>query len=1157
MKFAVVFHFFIFFTALNSVASTFIVTSNADSGPGTLREAIQMAAGNGTGATDYIYFNLPDISRSGRTILLLSNLPALTSSLIIDGTTQAGTPFGISDARVQIQGDPSITSFICFQTTQSTGIEIYGLYLKASAGMYALQFNQANNIRFGAAGKGNIVTGFAIAFNSQLVSYLDPASNNIYFQSNLLGIDESGDFADYTTYNGITFEFDNLNNLAIGGLGAGEGNLICERNYTMDYTCTNPNNAGYVKIEGNKIGTDRTGMLKLVPTQADDGFFINGYNDGNDNYAGTSALDVDIVNNISVKPFNFFKITNYFKIQGNNIGVGADHVTNIGNDSYCLIFEFCGQGTIGGPNASDKNYIANFGRTAVYEFHCGNITITKNSFFCNGYGIDFEWLLDPPRPEPFVNINTFNASLVGGTALPNATIELFYDDECPGCEGKSYIGSTSADANGNWNYAVNNTGAIVATATDMYGATSKFSSATINVENVVVQNATCGKNNGSIKKLKVVSGTDWFWKDDQGNVVGHNTDLVDVPAGKYQFESSIGGNSCKTESVVYEVKNIDKPVVDMNGIESTQPTCGTISGSLKNTLAFEADWLYRWVDVNNNILCPDFSIQNPFNKLAPGDYYLKVALLQDTTCFAMYGPVTLVNQSGPTVNLNAVQISDATCQHPNGSIHNISYQNAVGPVYLAWVDSVGNIVGNSLDLNAVKAGKYALKFKDGGTCDTILTAYFKIADQGTITYDASEMIVQPSSCKGNDGAITHIVSVKATQFNWINTATGAVAGSLEDLNQVPAGTYQLILNNIYGCEISTNKIVVVQHPFLDFTLKNVTITDANCALNNGHVEIEQFPADVGHYTFQWIDSATKEILSETNSVDNLSPGYYILIATDANGCSQKIQEPLIRQVGKPVFDYTALQLQNDTCHSQAGAIENLKMEDLQRTYSWNWFNDAQQAGNTPYNLTGLGAGKYYATVNDEFGCSVSSRIFELQNIELTPEPPILNDQYIQRNTSTTIEIADPQPGQYVLLNDDLPGSAPLAISASGKFQTPIISADRSFFVRYDHGDCSSPLSKMNIKVFDTTRIFVPTAFTPNHDGVNDQWHVIVQGKLNSYHVSVFNRWGGLVFSSTEPGAYWDGVFAGQALSGTFVYMISAKDIHDKPINLSGTIIIIR
>ena len=106
---------FCLITSLVCNADTFTVTTNADSGPGSLREAMQLAIDNGNSTIDYILFNIPDVSRAGRIIKLDSRLPDLSSNLVVDGTSQPGAAFGISVAKIQIERngyDPNPWAFI-------------------------------------------------------------------------------------------------------------------------------------------------------------------------------------------------------------------------------------------------------------------------------------------------------------------------------------------------------------------------------------------------------------------------------------------------------------------------------------------------------------------------------------------------------------------------------------------------------------------------------------------------------------------------------------------------------------------------------------------------------------------------------------------------------------------------------------------------------------------------------------------------------------------------------------------------------------------------------------------------------------------------------------------------------------------------------------
>ena len=1143
---------------LSSVrAGNFVVTSNADSGPGTLREALQMAAANGSAATDSIKFNLPDLSRASRTITLDSTLPALSSNLIIDGTTQPGTAFGISGAKVEITNALSQYLFTFFSAIGVTHIEVYGLFLKGVSNTYAFDFRQINGFQVGKPGMGNLITGFERVFQSDLINDSDSSSYNVTIESNLMGVTEAGDSADYPTYNQQSFYLKAVNNLQIGGLGPGEGNVICDDNLGMNYTLLHSYDSGFVKIENNMIGVDITGRKRLTPGFGD-GYFINAFNDGSG--MSTSNLSVSVINNVSVLGFYFFKLKNYFRISGNHMGVPLDNITNIAVNHGIMSFQLCTAGIIGGADDSDKNYIAYFG-SPVSEYYCGDITISKNSFFCNEIGIDIGWIQS--RPKPFVIINSLTPNNVAGTAPPHAIVELFYDDECPGCEGKTYIGSTTADASGNWTYSINNTGGIVATATDTLGATSEFSTATINTDSVMVINATCGKSNGSIKHMRVISGTDWYWQDTAGNIISRNTDLINAPAGSYKFVSSIGGNSCEAKSTIYTITDVG-PSFDISLIQVTQPSCGQFTGVLQNTGSFNGNFLYTWVDSANDILSGDFSQHNPFTGLNGRKYFLKVRLITDSTCYVQYGPFVLTNQSGPSLQTDHVTIGNATCGQNNGFIKGFTYSGATGTSHIVWEDSIGKVVSNSIDLTGAGKGRYRLKFKDGSACDTITTPYYTIADAGTITIDTSNMSVKASSCRGTDGSITDITATSATSFSWLNVSTGATVGNNMDVFNLGTGIYRLHLANNLGCTAETGPIKIGQSGFLTLVPINVSMQEASCLQNNGSIDINSFSRDPSYYKFTWLDSSSNAVISNVTVISSLAPGTYLLNATDSNGCSETVYTGHILQTGKPAFDYSSVSIKSDTCNSGDGSIQDLRTMDsapagIIRTYSWMWYDGQQlQVSTTPGNLYSLKQGNYYATITDQFNCTVTSNIFTVDDVEVTPGPPAANDLYIPRNTSATIAVVNPRAGNYELLNDDQPGSPPLASSQAGVFETPVVPADRSYYIRYTTGDCNSSLAKVNIKVFDSTILYIPNAFTPNSDGVNDRLHVTVQGVVNRFTISIYNRWGSLVYQTNNPSDSWDGTLKGVPVpEGVFVFIVNAVDYRNRPISQRGTVVLIR
>ena len=100
---------------------------------------------------------------------------------------------------------------------------------------------------------------------------------------------------------------------------------------------------------------------------------------------------------------------------------------------------------------------------------------------------------------------------------------------------------------------------------------------------------------------------------------------------------------------------------------------------------------------------------------------------------------------------------------------------------------------------------------------------------------------------------------------------------------------------------------------------------------------------------------------------------------------------------------------------------------------------------------------------------------------------------------------------------------------------------------------------LTVRVFRTNpSVFVPTAFTPNNDGLNDIIAPIAVGIQQIKYFSIFNRWGQRVFITTADRAGWDGRINGTLqASGVFVWMVSAIDYMGVPIFLKGTVALIR
>ena len=89
-------------------------------------------------------------------------------------------------------------------------------------------------------------------------------------------------------------------------------------------------------------------------------------------------------------------------------------------------------------------------------------------------------------------------------------------------------------------------------------------------------------------------------------------------------------------------------------------------------------------------------------------------------------------------------------------------------------------------------------------------------------------------------------------------------------------------------------------------------------------------------------------------------------------------------------------------------------------------------------------------------------------------------------------------------------------------------------------------------------ILVPSGFTPNGDGKNDILKPIPVGITELQYFRIYNRWGQLLFSTSQQGIGWDGMYNGIPQgSGTYVFVTQGKDIYGKTVFRKGTAVLIR
>ena len=88
-------------------------------------------------------------------------------------------------------------------------------------------------------------------------------------------------------------------------------------------------------------------------------------------------------------------------------------------------------------------------------------------------------------------------------------------------------------------------------------------------------------------------------------------------------------------------------------------------------------------------------------------------------------------------------------------------------------------------------------------------------------------------------------------------------------------------------------------------------------------------------------------------------------------------------------------------------------------------------------------------------------------------------------------------------------------------------------------------------------LFHPTAFTPNGDNLNDNFNVYGQ-YISQFEMDIFNRWGELMFSTTDLSAGWDGTFKGNPMpEGTYTFVATIVDLAGRTFKRSGSVLLLR
>gem|GEM_PF-2262695 len=364
---------------------------------------------------------------------------------------------------------------------------------------------------------------------------------------------------------------------------------------------------------------------------------------------------------------------------------------------------------------------------------------------------------------------------------------------------------------------------------------------------------------------------------------------------------------------------------------------------------------------------------------------------------------------------------------------------------------------------------------------------------------AREQLVLTSDCPPYDpfppdtAACDSLRLNLGTAFNNITWDNGSPAASRLLSN---SGTYWVQATDANGCPmIDTLRVQIVNTENIDLLPEDTLVCGSGSAVLNA------FGPNIEAY--QWSNGSTD------SATAFFTPGIKWVQVFYGGGCS--VRDSVLLRLS-PEID----PLEKDTfllCENQAVPLSVSPLDFINVLWS-----NGSSSFSTSYNTLG----QHWVRAEKEDGC-VESDTFYLQ------PGRALDSLQLFRDTLYCVDepfvLRSPDPSINVLW-------------PNGSNSTFRVSRAQTIRVELNDG-CQTASQFFNVEPINCAcDVIMPDAFTPNGDGLNDDFGPVSRCVYLAYELEVFNRWGSLVFRSKDPQERFDGTLNGEALAqGVYVYRL--------------------
>ena len=650
---------------------------------------------------------------------------------------------------------------------------------------------------------------------------------------------------------------------------------------------------------------------------------------------------------------------------------------------------------------------------------------------------------------------------------------------------------------------------------------------------------------------QIVNASSYQWFID-GVLSGTNRtlDLSTATAGVFEYilavENSFGciGRDTLLVSVV------EAPDISFVGNPTTG--CGSDDGYIDLTFNTSGSFIYEITGPANrgpfnfdgpgSVAIPAGAVAPGDGDLPPGNYNLMVTNLV-TGC--VRNEVVQVDDP-ETFGLDA-DAPDACMGDGEISIDFTGIPPANFNVFIAYEDgsSVLNI-DNPATLSPIlqnrDTGTYFITVTELGAPGCVETDTVNIQllnPQPDFTFDAIQEIC------GVEGEISVSDRTGNTAtYSWSGPGGFSDTGDAVLVNQ--AGIYSVTATGLGFCP-RTEEIEVI---FNDLEIGDIIMDGDIC---EGEVTLrldeQQIIGGSGSYIYSWSDGSG----APQNTIS--TPGTFVIslsLTDQLTGCTDNVTVSITIEEEFEV----QLTLEPDCDNNgQVFAIATTNYYDPSITYEW---QDA--SGNilaeTDSILTVTTSGTYQVTATNQSGTCVVMDEIDVAVVPINPEDLMLPERATFCRVDLDNPFAELDPGifntyEWRLLPDDAVISTAQVFQASeaGTYEVTI----------YNGFTCITD----RVEVVEDCRpvIHAPNAFSPNGNGVNDEFFVFPNEFVDDFEILIYTRWGELVYRSQNRDFRWNGIYRGQLLPpGTYAYIMkfsSALDPAFGTIEQYGSVTLVR